>query len=265
MARKNRIRGVLRAGPPAGGGDRSTPNIARGSIPLYFQIEKVIRNRIRSGEYSPDVSLPGEGDLSREFGVSRSTVRQALSSLQREQLIIRQPGKGTFVTNRDRDEGFAGPLGSIEDIFTYARETTYQLLSMGPVEAPPDVAQLLKVPPGARLMEYHGLRARSGPPFVYIKTWLPMNIGQQITREVIKNDPIVVLIENLCGIHIGEVQQGMSATLADQEVARILNVPKRSPVLLVKRLYFSSDGVPVDYSINHFSPARFEYHARLLR
>ncbi len=194
-------------------------------------------------------------------------MRQALSSLQREQLIVRQPGKGTFVTSRERngDEGFTGPLGSIEDIFTYARETTYELLSMGPVEAPPDVAQLLKLPPGARLMEYRGLRARSGPPFVYIKSWLPLNIGQQITREEIQNHPIVVLIESLCGIRIGEVQQRMTATLADQEAARVLDVPKRSPILLVKRLYFSSDGVPVDYSINHFSPGRFEYHVRLLR
>lgn len=249
---------------------RSSPQeslhtIPRGSIPLHFQIERILRARMRSGDYPSGALLPSEGELSQQFGVSRSTIRQALGSLQGEGIVTRQPGRGTFVTSRPPGENFTGPLGSIEDIFVYVQETNYQLLSAVPIEPPPEVAQLLKVPTAAKVMEYRGVRFRGGPPFVYITTWLPMNLGQQITPEDIQNKPIVLLIDTQFGIRIGELQQRITATLATQDVAQVLNLPLRSPILLIKRLYLSREGVPVEFTANYFCPDRFEYHQRFVR
>lgn len=238
--------------------------IARGSIPLHFQIERLIRARIQSGDYPPGAALPSEAQLCQEFQVSRSTLRQALGSLQRERLITRHSGKGTFVAARAAGDSFAGFLGSIEDIFAYARETEYQLLTSARVEPPPEVTAMLKIPPGSKVMEYHGLRRRGGPPFVYVTTWLPLNIGQQIDPADIRSGPIVLLISELVGIRIAEVQQWMTVTLASREVARALKVPLRSPMLLVKRLYLSSEGVPVDFTVNYFRPDLFELHQRFV-
>jgi DNA-binding GntR family transcriptional regulator len=114
-------------------------------------------------------------------------------------------------------------------------------------------------------MHYRAVRSHGDPPFVYIDSWLPMSVGEQITPERIERRPLVVLIEAVCGVRIAEVQQVLSATLATREVARILSVPARSPLLVVKRLYFSSEGVPVDLSINLICPTRFEYQERLVR
>src|SRR5262245_6414403 len=161
-------------------GDRERSRIARGSIPLHFQIERVIRARIQSGDYPPGAALPSEAQLCQEFQVSRSTLRQALGSLQRERLITRHSGKGTFVAAPVSGDSFAGLLGSIDDIFAYARETQYRLLAFAHVEPSDEVTAMLKVPPGSKVIEYHGLRCRNGPPFVYVTTWLPMNIGQQL-------------------------------------------------------------------------------------
>lgn len=239
------------------------PEVARGSIPLYFQLERVLRSRLQSEQYPLDGTLPGEVELCREFGVSRSTVRQALATLQREGLIARHPGRGTFP--RRQHEAFSWQLGSIQDIFDYARETKYRLLSRSSVEPPPAVAQLLKTSVGTKVMQYRGVRSQTGLPFVYTTTWLPMNLGEQIRAEEIRSNPIVVLIESLCGIQIGEVQQHTTAIPATREVAQVLNVPVRCPILLVKRLYFSREGIPVDFAVNYFAAQRFEYHERLMR
>lgn len=241
-----------------------TPSpIVRGSIPLYFQIERILRDRLRSGHYPGSESLPAETDLCREFSVSRSTVRQAISVLQREGLIVRHAGRGSFPGQPDTT--FSWQVGSVQDIFDYARETSYRLLSRLALEPPPEVAKLLDIANDTEVIQYRGVRSRGGPPFVYSITWLLKSLGEQIRVDEIRSSPIVVLIETLCGIQVAEVHQRTTAIAASREVAKILEIPVRSPILLVKRLYFSKERVPIDFAVNYFTAQRFEYSQRLTR
>ena len=66
-------------------------------VPLYYQVEHVIRQRIITGEYPPGSQIPSENELSHEMGVSRVTVREALRELVRENMLVKVQGKGTFV------------------------------------------------------------------------------------------------------------------------------------------------------------------------
>lgn len=240
-------------------------HIPRGSIPLYFQIERVLRGRIGDGDYAAGTSLPNEAQLSQEFGVSRSTVRQALAALQREGLITRRAGKGTTVAVRAPGDVFTASLGSFQDFFMYARESTYHHISAAAVDPPAEVAERLKIIPDAQVMGYLGMRSGSGRPFVYVTSWLPMSIGQQFTAEDMPHGPMALLLGPKLGIHIVEIRQHLSATLATKDVAEVLDVRPRSPILLAKRLYLSTGGVPVDFTINYFNPERFEYQQRFVR
>ncbi|HEY2982392.1 MAG TPA: GntR family transcriptional regulator, partial [Anaerolineales bacterium] len=67
-------------------------------IPMYQQILNEIRTYIASGEWAANTQIPTEADLESSLGVSRVTIRQALSAAVEEGLIIRMPGKGTFVS-----------------------------------------------------------------------------------------------------------------------------------------------------------------------
>ena len=69
-------------------------------IPLYYQLETILRKRILSGEIAPNVPFPSEESLGHEYEVSRITVRRALSSLVQDGVIIRKRGKGTFVSEK---------------------------------------------------------------------------------------------------------------------------------------------------------------------
>ncbi len=63
-------------------------------VPLYYQVGHVIRQRITSGEYAPGAQIPSENELSREMGVSRVTVREALRELVREDMRVKVQGRG---------------------------------------------------------------------------------------------------------------------------------------------------------------------------
>src|SRR5262252_9797844 len=67
------------------------------SVPRHLQIQRVLRARIESGEWEGDRPIPTEMELLDEFGVSRTTIREALGVLAREGLIIRHRGRGSFV------------------------------------------------------------------------------------------------------------------------------------------------------------------------
>ncbi len=70
--------------------------------PLYEQVHKALRSRILAGEWEPREPLPGEACLSRELGVSIGTVRKAMDQLTRENIVVRERGRGTFV-RRDNE------------------------------------------------------------------------------------------------------------------------------------------------------------------
>ncbi len=66
-------------------------------VPLYSQLKELLRGRILDGVYPPLSRMPSENELGKAFDVSRITVRQALGDLQKEGLIFKIHGKGTFV------------------------------------------------------------------------------------------------------------------------------------------------------------------------
>lgn len=66
------------------------------SIPLHVQIEEQLREAIKSEEYQKGIKLPNEVDLSKQLGISRSTLRQSINKLVYEGLLVRKKGVGTF-------------------------------------------------------------------------------------------------------------------------------------------------------------------------
>ena len=64
---------------------------------LYMQIYRELRSAIEAGVHSPGARLPSEHELRRQYGVTRDTVRRALELLAHEGLIVKHPGRGSFV------------------------------------------------------------------------------------------------------------------------------------------------------------------------
>ncbi|MFQ7452758.1 MAG: GntR family transcriptional regulator [Flavonifractor plautii] len=84
-------------------------------IPLYFQLEKLILEEIDNGNYPVGSMIPTEMELSQMFGISRTTVRQAISDLVREEHLYRIKSKGTFVAHPKLVQGFIQSIQSFDD------------------------------------------------------------------------------------------------------------------------------------------------------
>lgn len=158
-------------------------------IPLYFQLEKLILEEIDNGNYPVGSMIPTEMELSQMFGISRTTVRQAISDLVREEHLYRIKSKGTFVAHPKLVQGFIQSIQSFDDdVRSTGRTPSTEVLDLKLVELEPEVAQLMELPTGTKAIYLYRKRFADDEPIVRVETYLPYEacsfiLGHDFNRE----------------------------------------------------------------------------------
>lgn len=233
--------------------------------PLHRQIRQQLRARILDGSYAPDSRMPSEAELGAIFGVSRITVRQALSDLQKEGLIHRIHGKGTFVArpkafqNVTHLQGFAEAMGAMG----YEIVNDLRRFSFVPAEAA--IAQKLGLEAGDTVAEIHRVRFLNRQPVSLEVTWLPEQIGRRLENADLVTRDIFLILENNCGLPLGHADLSIESILADDDLVKALRVEEGAPVLRIERLTHDADGQPIDYEHLYFRGDAFQYRFRIDR
>jgi GntR family transcriptional regulator len=220
-------------------------------IPLYYQLENVLREKITSGAYGPGEQLPTETDFIEQFKVSRITVRQALAALADEGLIERRQGSGTFVTQRKtrkrKFDGFIHLTGSLDELIEMGLDMPVKLLEINRIVADKHEAALLQVKTGTTVFMLKRLRLYEGTPYSLIVNYLPAEIGEKLTNSELNSGTILQSIENKLGYNLHEARQQIKAELADPYVAELLDVRVGSALLSIERTVYDDAGKPVEF------------------
>jgi GntR family transcriptional regulator len=235
--------------------DRNTVNLStqgkivmlrNNAIPLYYQLETILRKKIISGEFSPKAPLPSEEMLSGEYQVSRITVRQALASLEKEGYILRQRGRGTFVSEKINKIKLLRISAAIEDLIITDIPTKTKLLDTRWIKPPDIVKERLKIVKNQKVLRIEKVRNIESTPFSHVYIYLPVDIGKRLSRNLFKKAMLILLEEEL-GIRATEAQQFVGATIADTVQASILDVRVGDPLLKVERTVFGHKKNPIQY------------------
>src|ERR1051325_4440127 len=115
------------------------------AVPLYHQLQAVLKAEIDARKWQPDEQLPNEAKLAERFGVSKITVRQALQELADLGYIRREHGRGTFVARRKFDEGPRELTSFTEEMRRHDLASTSRILAHSVLEADAKVADALRV------------------------------------------------------------------------------------------------------------------------
>ena len=105
------------------------------AVPLYAQLEQILHTRITSGEWLPGQRIPSENELNRIYGLSRMTVRGVLTKLVGDGLLVRVPGKGTYVATPKINAVSPAYRGVREQLEGLGYETSTRLVSVGARDA----------------------------------------------------------------------------------------------------------------------------------
>ncbi|MRW91510.1 UTRA domain-containing protein [Duganella sp. FT80W] len=234
-------------------------------VPLYTQVKENLRERILDGTYLAHAKLPAESELSTVFGVSRITVRQALSDLQKEGVIFKIPGKGTFVAKPKAFQQLTQLEGFGEAMGRMGYEIYNQVTSHKTVAASPHVAQQLQVAVGSDVTEIKRIRHLNREPVSLEVTYLAQDIGERLRREDLATRDIFLILENDYAIPLGRADLQVDAMLADDSLAHALRVEQGSAVLRIERLTHRADGSPLDFEYLYFRGDAFQYRLQINR
>ena len=238
-------------------------NIDRGShIPYYLQLKEVLTEGIQQGDWGPGDLIPSEAELGKSFGVSRTVVRQALNEMTYDGLVVRQKGKGTFVTqpkisSRSLVQSLEGFYGEMAErgvpVLTQVLEQTLE-------PADPDVAANLELEAMAPVVKLVRLRFVEEEPIVLVESHLPYEMCRDVIKADLEQGSLYAFLEEECGLTIGRGWRRIEAIAADEEAAARLAVDTGSPLIRLKSVSYTPEGTPLEYfdALFRGDRARFE-------
>ncbi|UKA64440.1 GntR family transcriptional regulator [Arthrobacter sp. FW306-04-A] len=199
--------------------------------PLHAQIRDILHRQIVDLALPPGSSLPTEEELQRQFGVSRSVVRQALSGLADLGLIRRQRGRGSVVAATPvlrRHVQRAGGLD--EQAAAHGQRLRTHVLSVDPSEPPQAGIEALNT---ANTWKIERVRYLDDLPVAFMRTWVPRDFFPHFTVELLENASLLGLMRDH-GYHPAGGPRQVQAVSSDPDLARKLDINTREPLLLLQ-------------------------------
>jgi GntR family transcriptional regulator len=214
-------------------------------LPRYHRIAEALRERIRDGEWASGAPLPNQRRLARDFGVTLMTLRQALELLERDELITRRHGLGTFVASPSVDYEITKMRRFAGDLSAQGESVSTRVLQARPVVADRRVATALGLAGRARAVMVERLRLVDSHPMSLQRSFLPARIGEQVLTSDLAETPLSQVLEFKLGIVVARAREAVSAVRLGGHEARELGCPTGAPAFESERVSFDAAGQPV--------------------
>ncbi|PUA30955.1 MAG: GntR family transcriptional regulator [Cellvibrio sp. 79] len=242
-----------------------SPLIPFAPVPLYNQLKELLRAQILDGTYPAESRMPSESELGDQFQVSRITVRQALGDLQKEGLIFKIHGKGTFVAKPKAFQNVSTLQGLAESLAQLGHEVINQLLSVNFIAADARIAERLQLNEGDKVAEIKRVRLINREPVSLEISYVPPDIGEKLQKADLITRDIFLIIENDLQLNLGHADLAIDAVLADSELTKALNVEEGAPIMRIERLTHTATGKPIDFEFLYYRGDAFQYRFRIDR
>ncbi|MFI7634559.1 GntR family transcriptional regulator [Nonomuraea sp. NPDC049400] len=238
------------------------PELERGiGVPAHVQIERWLLESISSGELAPGDRLPGERELAGRLGVSRMTLRQALSTLERDGVLIRVPGRsgGAFVAEPRIECDLTGLAGFTEQMRRAHLRAEARILTAATVPAPRAVAVALEVEAGSPVHEVARVRSAGRSPVALERSYFPPLAGfldQDLTGS------LYALLAARYDLEPRTAVEQLDPVIARPAEAAELGIAPGAPLMLIERTAYAGDGTPVEFARDLFRPDRVRISVR---
>jgi len=227
-------------------------------VPLYQQLQRLLKNAIEKNLVGPNDALPPERDLATEFDVSRITVRKAIDGLVTEGLLVRRQGSGTFVKARV-EKNFSQLSSFSEDMRARGLHPRSVWLKRSQGTVTPEEALTMQLSPGTPVYRLHRIRFADEAPMALeyatvLASCLPsvdsVDTSLYEALEGTGNRPVKAL-------------QRLRAVLLTAEQAKLLGAKDQDAGLLAERVGYLADGRAVEFSQSYYRGDTYDFVAEL--
>ena len=241
-----------------------TPITADTRLPRYQQIRDDLAARIAASQWTPEMAIPTEAELTAAYDVSIGTLRKAIDLLVAEGFVVRSQGRGTFVRRPRFDSSlfrFFRFMSRNGEVVRPTGRVTQKLLKPPPAE----IREALRLPIRQTALQLMRLRLVDQTPVLTEEIWLPLPRFAAISAFKIDQfeDLLYPLYERCCKQVVASAKEVLRVDSADETTAQALNIGHGSPVIRVQRLASDFAGEPIEWRKTLGSASDFEYQIEL--
>ena len=229
-------------------------------MPVYKKIQNAIRKRIEDSKLRPGDAVASERELARIHKVSLMTARHALAGLEREGVVERRRGAGTFV---------ASPKIHFNKLMSYSEQMSSRglaprsrILAAKVISHEAEVAARLGLPATSQLVKIERLRQTGEDPFALETCYLPADDYAGLVNVSLGRVSLFATLEHDYGVELAYADEEVDATAADANIADLLGVARGSSVMRIRQVIYSSKGKAIIYGVGFY---RSERHTLFIR
>lgn len=234
------------------------------SVPLYEQLKEIIEHKINSGEYKANEQIPSERELGETYKVSRITVRQAISLAEKEGLVSRVHGVGTFVASPKIKQELSTVADFQSTITQHGLIASTDLINTDIVTSDFKLSKILNTNVMEKILNLRLVGYGDDSPIVYYNTFFPYELGEKMKAAAQKyiddNRPFSTLdlykdIEKHTPTH---VEQTFEALVASEQVAKTLKIEVGFPILRVSSIVYQNK-TPLEYKEAYYRGDKYRF------
>lgn len=233
---------------------------SRDGLPAYQKIQNTIRKRIEAGHLRTGDSVDSERDLAKIHQVSLMTARHALASLERDGIVERRRGIGTFV---------AAPRIHFNKLMSYTEQMASRSLTASSkvlfakiIYDEQEIVARLALPPNSGIIKLERLRQSSDEPFALETCYLSSAEFPDLLSAPFARESLFKILERDFNVELGYADEEVDATAADPRTAELMTIPRGAPLLRIRQLIYSSKGKAIIYVLAFY---RSDRHKLLIR
>lgn len=218
------------------------------SVPFYKQLKNKIMDDIESGKLTHGDKLPSERELADQYGISRMTARHTLSILEREGVVERRVGAGTFITNNKIEMDFITFNSFTKTMLGKGLTPSTQILSINKNPAKAVLASKLKILEGEELFVIKRLRLVNKMPISIEESFIPYKYCEGIESLMTEQHSLYQILEDHFGIVLVKAKEYMNVTFTDENESKLLRVRAESPCIFREAVAFDRNGKEIELS-----------------
>lgn len=234
---------------------------SKGAMPLYKQLEEILKKAIDDGVYKVGELFPCEKELMASYEVSRITVRQAVAELSALGYLKGERGKGTTVIIDKINENLKSIVSFSQEMALHGVLMTTKICEVTKEKASSYIAKALNLEDGAFVIKVVRLRCASASAIAYSTTYLPFSLGLSLASSDYSTSLYCYLKDK--GITVVRANDTLEAVLAEKDIADKLEIDIKSAVFKRTRNSFDEKGVPIEFSYIYYPGDKYKYNINL--
>ena len=232
-----------------------------GPKPKHQQLREILEE-LCTTQLQPGDMLPGERVLEETYGVSRITVRRAIGDLVASGRLKRARGKGTFVAH--------APLVSRLHLASFSAEmaaqnlvATSRILSSSRGAAPDEIAEFFGTGRGTQHITLRRLRLGNNRPYAIDHGWYNAVYAPDLLENDVYNS-VYAILDRVYTVPVTHAEQTVTAVAADEDTAKLLDVPTGAPLLRILRQSMSGEK-PIEWCVSVYRTDRYSLKTMVTR